>query len=211
MPEPLTLKRLLPASTERWLIVGTTGCGKTTLARHALKASSFGTILVIDPKCTYGGKTGEIGYTLVRRPDHLKRLSRRETHIQYRPDERHNSVDDYDEVYHWAYRRQDVMVYTDETFAVMHRTYAPDWLRACVTQGRELHVGMIFATQRPRGVDLRVLTEAEVISMFELRYREDRKRMAELMGEEVMTPLPRYAFWHWRSGMSAPVPVKLKL
>ena len=207
-----TIKNLLPRRTERMLIVGTTGCGKTTLASHLLEASNYGCILVIDPKCMYGGPNGQEGYKLVRRPSDLRKCRRGDTRIQFRPDEKHSTVWDYDEVYRWAYRRRDVMVYTDETFAVMHRSYSPDGLRACITQGRELGVGMIFATQRPKGIDLRILTESEVFAMFELRHREDRKRMAEFMGEEVLVPLPRYAFWFWRAGTGGtPVPVKLTL
>jgi hypothetical protein len=181
------------------------------LARHILQASNYEAILVLDPKCTFGGKNGEDGYKLVRKPSDLKRLGRRDKFIQLRPDERHQTSDDWDEAYWWAYRRGNVMVYTDETFLVMNRSYAPDGLRACVTCGRELGVGMIFGTQRPRGIDLRILTEAEVISMFDLRHKDDRKRMAEMMGEEVLRPLPRHAFWHWRTGMEHPVALKLKL
>lgn len=211
---PFTIKQMLPRKSERMLIVGTTGCGKTTLARHLLAASTYGCILVIDPKCTYGGPNGEDGYKLIRRPGDLKRMRKLDTRIQFRPDEKHSTVWDYDEVYRWAYRRHDVMVYTDETFAVMHHSYSPEGLRACVTQGRELNVGMIFASQRPSGIDLRILTEAEVFAMFELRHRKDKTRMAEFVGEEVMQPVPRFAFWYYRMGegkMSAPIVAKLKL
>lgn len=160
----------------------------------------------------YGGKNGEEGYRLIRRPGDLKKMRKLDTRIQFRPDEKHSTVWDYDEVYWWAYRRHDVTVYTDETFAVMNRSYSPNGLRACVTQGRELEICMIFATQRPRGIDLRILTEAENFAMFSLRHKDDRKRMAEFMGEEVMNPLPKFAFWHWRVGVEGPpVPMRLKL
>lgn len=208
----LTLKNLMPSRTERMLIVGTTGCGKTTLADHLLEAAKYETILVIDPKCMFGGKKGKEGYEMVRSPAQLRRMRKGDHRIQFRPDEKHSTVWDYDEVYRWAYRRRDVMVYTDETFAVMNRSYSPDGLRACITQGRELGVGMIFATQRPKGIDLRILTESEVFAMFALRHKDDRKRVAEFMGEEVMSPLPKFAFWFWRVGMTGPAyPVKLKL
>ena len=211
---PPTIKNLLPRKTERMLIVGTTGCGKTTLAKHLLEASRYPRILVIDPKCMYGGPKGQEGYKLIRRPSDLKRMRSSDTHIQFRPDEKHSSIWDYDECYWWAYRSRGVMVYTDETFSVMNRSFSPPGLQACITQGRELGVGMIFATQRPKGIDLRILTESEVMAMFELRHRDDKRRMAEFMGEEVMNPLPRYAFWYYRMGeqkMEAPVPVKLSL
>src|SRR5439155_11299601 len=141
----------------------------------------------------YGGKKGEEGYHLIRNPAQLKWLRRSEVRIQFRPDEKHQSVWDYDQVYWWAYRRRHIMVYTDETFAVMNRTFAPPGLTACIVQGRELEVGMILASQRPRGIDTRIMSEAECMAMFELRNRDDKKRMAEYMGEIVMEPLPEYS------------------
>jgi hypothetical protein len=132
-------------------------------------------------------------------------------HIQYRPDPEYQGAADYDEVYKWCYRRQDILIYTDEAFLVHHGSYAPDWLRACVTCGRELGIGMITATQRPRGIDLRLLTEAEIFAAFELRHKDDRKRMAEMGGEEFLTIPPKHAFWVWKAGGGEPFLARLKL
>lgn len=207
-----SIKDLLPKSTERMLLVGTTGSGKTTLADHLLAAAKYPRILVIDPKCTYGGKNGKTGYLMVRRPGSLKWINtRRDKLIQYRPDEQHQTVYDYDQVYRWAYRQGDIMIYTDETFLTMHGNYSPDSQRACVTCGRELGIGMIFATQRPKGIDLRILSEAEVMVKFELRNMDDNKRVAEYMGKEVLAPLQEYQFFFWRTGMKAPVVAYLNL
>ena len=70
---------------------------------------------------------------------------------------------------------------------------------------------MILASQRPRGIDTRILTEAECLAMFQLRHRDDKKRMAEYMGEMVMEPLPEFSFWFLRTGMKAPIAAKLRL
>ena len=196
---PLTnLQSLRPKSNQRALITGATGTGKTTLGRYLL--APYPRILIIDSKCTYGGREGEPGYEMVSTPRNLRNLRRSVDYIQYRPDELHQSVSDYDEVYKWAYRRGDLMIYTDEAFLVHHGSYAPDWLRACVTCGRELGIGMITGTQRPRGIDLRLMTEAEIFLSFELRHRDDRRRMAEMGGEEFLIRPPRHAFWIWRAG-----------
>lgn len=196
---PLTLEQLRPAANERAMLVGATGTGKTTLGRQLL--APYPRIIVIDSKCTFGGKRGEPGYRLVSSPSGLKWCGKRTNFIQYRPDEESQGVDDYDAVYKWAYRRTDIMVYTDEAFLVHHGAYAPDYLRNCVTCGRELGIGMITGTQRPRGIDLRIMTEAEVFYSFALRHRDDRKRMAEMMGDEVMEEPEHHAFWYWRAGM----------
>jgi hypothetical protein len=206
---PLTLDKLRPKPDQRMILVGATGTGKTTLGRQLL--AKYPTVIVIDSKCTYGGKGGEPGYELVNNPRALRRLRASVDHIQYRPDENHQTVLDYDEVYKWCYRRQNLMVYTDEAFLVHHGSYAPDWLRACVTCGRELGIGMITGTQRPRGIDLRLMTEAEIFVSFDLRHKDDRKRMAEMGGDEFMIRPSQHSFWVWRAGTQKPVLARLKL
>ena len=205
----LTLKQIRPKPDQRLILVGATGTGKTTLARELLKP--FKKIIVIDSKCTYGGKKGEEGYVMVNSPSALRNLRGSVDLIQYRPGERYQNPADYDDVYKWCYRRQDIMVYTDEAFLVHHGSYAPDYLRACITCGRELGIGMITGTQRPRGLDLRLLTEAEIFISFELRHRDDRKRMAEMGGEEFMETPPKHSFWVWRAGDKKPTLARLKL
>ncbi len=206
---PLTLKNLRPKSDQRALIVGATGTGKTTLARQLLLP--FKPLVVIDSKCTYGGKGGEPGFEMVSNPGQLKRLRASVQYIQYRPDEKHQKVEYYYDVYQWCYRRQEIMIYTDEAFLVHHGSYAPDSMRACVTCGRELGIGMITGTQRPRGIDLRLMTEAEIFISFDLRHRDDRKRMAEMGGDEFMERPPKHAFWMWKAGQQHPTLGKLKL
>lgn len=204
------LSQLRPKPDQRLILTGASGTGKTTLGRFLLRP--FEHVIVIDSKCTYGGKGGEPGYRLVSSPKALKGLGKSVKLIQYRPDVKHQNTHDYDAVYEWCYRRGGpLMIYTDESFLVHHGSYAPDWLRACVTCGRELGIGMIHGTQRPRGIDLRLMTEAENFITFELRHRDDRKRMAEMMGDEVMQRPPQHAFWAWRAGDREPSLCRLKL
>lgn len=180
--------------------MGATGTGKTTLARELLKG--YENVLVIDPKCTYDPEDDE--YKMVRSPSGLNWWVRNKPKIHYRPHPLHQSVADYDEVYRWAYNRKDILVYTDETYLTMHHTVSPDWQRAVITCGRELGIGAIFATQRPSGVDLRILTESEHKACFYLAHRDDRRRLADEMGAEVMNDpvaasgLP-HSFWYWNS------------
>lgn len=168
---------LCPPADQRMMIAGASGTGKTTLAREILR--NYPRVLVIDPKCTYGGRKGEPGYTLVRTPRQLRFLNKGHTHIQYRPSEDHQLVSSYSEVYEWAYRMGQsgigYMVYTDEVYLVMNASTSPKWLTACITCGRELGVGMINGSQRPVGVDRRIFTESETFVAFRLMHEDDAK------------------------------------
>jgi hypothetical protein len=212
----MLINDIKPLPTERILIVGATGTGKTTLEREVVKSyrreyeedeGSTRAILIIDPKCTYDPE--EPGWKVVRRPGSLGWIGSHRW-IHYRPGERHQNVEAYDEVYRWAYRRRDILVCTDETYLTMRMNHSPDWQRACVTCGRELGIGMIFCTQRPSGIDLRIYTESEHKICFYLAHDDDRKRMSQEMGRVVMidpvraaeeldgNPHP-HAFWRWSS------------
>jgi hypothetical protein len=80
----LTLQQLRPAANERAILVGATGTGKTTLGRQLLQA--YDTILVIDSKCTFGGKRGEPGYRMVSTPSQAcVGAAKGRQLIQYRP------------------------------------------------------------------------------------------------------------------------------
>ena len=205
----MDLKDIRPKPTERMLLVGATGTGKTTLARKLLQSydgDEHQAVIVIDPKCTYDPQDKR--YKLVQSPAALIWHGKSE-YIHYRPGPEYQNVGDYDRVYKWIYKIKKILVYTDETYLTMRGNKSPDWQRACVTCGRELGIGMVFATQRPSGIDLRIYTESEHKICFYLAHDDDRKRMAQEMGKVVMTdpvivaeqdgqPHP-HAFWRWDS------------
>lgn len=200
----MNLKDLLPRPNERMMIVGHTGSGKTTLAKAILRAGEYDRILIIDSKCTYGGPEGEVGYELARSPRELAKMGQRHERIQFRPSPAHQDVSAYDRVYEWAYRQKGIVVYTDETYLTMRGTKSPDWQRACITCGRELGIGMIMGTQRPRGIDPRVRTEADVKAQFRLDDDDDK---LVFWGRRLGYSLPNpdgYAFWFRRPGMKVP-------
>jgi hypothetical protein len=145
------------------------------------------------------GKKSLEGFKLVTTPDELAHYGRYHKRLQYRPHPTFQNWEAYDLVYHWLFDRGNTMIYTDEAYRVMKGIKSPPWLDACITAGRQRNVGMITVTQRPTHVDQRIFTEANHLVCFRLRKRRDRERLAETMGDKVIThPAKGHDFYYMK-------------
>jgi energy-coupling factor transporter ATP-binding protein EcfA2 len=166
--------------TDRVVIVGQTGRGKSVLARHLLAAMRPRKVL-IDPKNELDGFPGA---TLARGAGGLLAALRAgEPVVRFVP------VEGTPDEYHRAYaaileQPEPVVTFTDELYAPGDANSAPRGLRLLLTQGRSLGKGHIGATQRPRRVCLEAISEAQHFYLFgPPPARSDLSLLADYVGQ----------------------------
>lgn len=203
MPPSTPLLEIDPA--HRVAFVGKTGSGKTTLARQLV--AGLDRVIVIDPK---GSLYGQWDLEEWSDRETVKRLDKGEPVRVRVPVPVTDDVQEaLEPVFYVAYAVGGVTVYIDELYGVLSEGKRPGkYFRALYTRGREFGIGVWAAVQRPTWVPLFTLSEAEWSFTFRLQMKEDRKRMAAIVGPELEQPIPSedpYGFWMYFANWESPV------
>lgn len=173
---------------ERVIIAGRTGSGKTVLAKHLLKR--LDRVFVIDPKHTFRLDGFELKRGLPTTGSDVR--------VIYRP--RLGDDDHLAYILSLIQRGKYMTIYVDE-LATLSEMFpvSTTVLQDIVRTGRERHVSVWSATQRPRGIPKVFFTEAEVVFLFDLHWEKDRQHVAEFIGPEAEEEIERYTFWYYTS------------
>lgn len=200
------LSQLLPAPTDRAAFIGQTGCGKTTLAEYICRSRAF--VVVLDSKGTIRWRGYRVYTTLAALTQSTHpRLIYRPVYAELQDPEV------IDRFFEWIYQRQHTTVYVDELYGIAQRDTYPYHYGACLTRGRELHIEVFTATQRPSLIPGVVLSESEHLYQFKLKLPRDRDKAAELTGlsPEQIQGLPKRRFFYVRQDAEPVGPLTLSL
>lgn len=202
----MDISEILPERTDRAVLVGQTGTGKTTLARYLLEYRKF--VIIYDAK-------GLIKWQGYKRLTTLRAIYKcREPRIIYAP----VASELRDETYHEAffrfiYERKNTLCYVDETYAVTRGEIIPPSYHACLTRGRERNISVISSTQRPMYIPNVVLSESEHFYVLFLKMPQDRKKIYEATGlepEKIALLQKRYFYYTNFDKQRGPLTLQIK-
>ena len=197
-------------SSHHVAICGMNGSGKTYLAKVYLAGKNFPNVIVYDTKGTFTWEQVPDAPIFQRLSDLMKFQGGRAI---YRP-----SIEEFEDkaiieaFFKWVYLRGNTIVYIDELASFTTSTYAPLYLKAIWTRGRELNVGCWASTQRPKNVPLLAFSEASFFFIFALNLEADRRRIYEVVqSKKIIDIVPKdYHFWFYNINMKEPVMAILK-
>lgn len=189
-------------SGQRIVAVGKTGSGKTFLMKYLTR--SLKRLMVLDPKAMIDPAEWHLDWVST---GGLRDLQKgKDVRLLVRA----YDTSEWNMYLQAAWESGNVVIYIDELYALVEfgRIAPPRILSQLYTQGRERIVGVWGATQRPAWVPLFTLSECDWFFAFRTQLQDDRKRLAELMGPEVLEPIPvsdKYGFWMYSIEWDTPV------
>jgi hypothetical protein len=163
----------LPSDTERTVVVGRTGSGKTQAAVYLLSRMRFD----LSPWIIVDYKNDDLinaieGVELVTYESDLKKLKPGIYILKVMP----GDEDLLDEFFFKVWEVENIGIYVDEGYLIGQNNRG---FNTCLTQGRSKHIPMITLTQRPVYLSRYVFSEASFFWIFDLIDDRDWKTVKE--------------------------------
>ena len=198
---------------DRGVLIGKTGCGKTTLAKFLVED------YVKPYSVTWNPKGSQNVFNWHQK--HVSTLNElydaaddEERRIVYTP---HPLVAENEETqnefFYWIYENKNRRLYIDEATAITYSANkVPRFLLAVLNRGRERGISSLTATQRPSGVPMNILSESENYYVFKTLLPQDKQRVELITGISVedQSSLNDYEFYYFNVSRGL-LPRKLRL
>lgn len=182
---------ILPGATDRTVVIGATGTGKTTFAAWILSRQN----LVKRPWVLLDFKNEElfdlVGPTALRELKLGRMPGKRGLHRVRVDPGRDDDLEDF----LWAIRRHgNIGLFCDEVSLIDSRAA----FKAILRQGRSLRIPVISCTQRPVDCDREIFTESAFKSVFRLEDVRDYQIVQGFTRRAAIDkPLPEYySYWY---------------
>jgi hypothetical protein len=191
--------------SERWVIFGKTGSGKTQYAKHLLRiVAEKMPVVIVDPNELWCGKYPQ-WETEKKKPGtidkpHLIDKFNPKWHVQClqpdvdgsEPDERLERLC-YDVLAH-----ENIFIYFDETEGIATATHVPRYIRRIWKTGRAHGIGAWAVTQAPKGIPRIFKSQAEKLITFKVG-DEDVDTVAALVHatQEEVAGLQRFEWLYY--------------
>lgn len=191
-------------SNERVYICGQTGSGKSVLFKTII-LPQIQNYVIYDYKEEINIEGAEI---FTAPEDFLSKKNR--PAIIYRP--KTGQDEEFDILCKQVFYRGNNVLVLDEMANHVTATKILPYHDMILRLGRSRGVGNINITQRPRYTHNNIISQTEHFFMFYLNQLTDRRKMAEILGEDVLKKIPKYYFWYYTPEMDRPVlckPVKI--
>lgn len=173
---------------DRVTIVGASRSGKSYGAAFLLKEEikqKGEKVLIIDSKISGVFNDGPWHFisTPAELDDFYLNPANRKKSVCYRPPfetTREQLIEDAETLCRWAYLNGPMTVYIDEIMEVCKSaTQFPPSLGGLATRGGERGVRLWVASQRPKGIPMVLISEANHYFIFRLRLDDDKSRISE--------------------------------
>jgi hypothetical protein len=180
--------------TQRTVIVGATGSGKTQCALWHLGLRDFDT----KPWIVYDYKYDE-AINMIEGAHHIEVSDNIPTSpglyiVHPDPDQ----VDLVEMQFKQIWLNENTGVYIDEGYMIGNNNAQ---FRTLLTQGRSKHIPMIVLSQRPVWMDRFVFSETEFFQIFRLQHRKDRQKVEEFVPADLDKRLPEYHSYYYDVGL----------
>jgi hypothetical protein len=199
---------------DRGVLIGKTGCGKTTLARFLIEDDAKPYSVTWNPKGSDGVmRWRQTHVTSLKEMYDLEGDDEAERMIYTPSPFMARNEDNQYELFYWIYERKNTRLYIDEATEIIYSANKPrDYVTAVINRGRERGISTLTATQRPSGVPMNILSESENYYVFKLLLPQDKQRVELITGitVEMQDELRDFEFYYFNVSRGL-LPRKLRL